>query len=132
MKCQPSDITAVVIIRRDASTTPSGPLTSIMFSVSNVLGLGVRKLCTRWIPHNLTEARKLRHVNWCFETMQIFASGNSNSLYGIVTGDDTWFYCYHLETKRQCAQWCFLSRGGLLKLYEVEASEKRWWPRSSE
>ncbi|GBP75174.1 hypothetical protein EVAR_90343_1 [Eumeta japonica] len=30
----------------------------------------VRKLCTRWIPHNLTETQKLRRINGCRETMR--------------------------------------------------------------
>ncbi|GBP27498.1 hypothetical protein EVAR_14319_1 [Eumeta japonica] len=40
-----------------------------------------RKLCTRWIPHNLTEDPRLR------------------------TGDESWIHCYDPETKSQFAQW---------------------------
>lgn len=32
--------------------------------------LVVRKLCTRWIPHELTEVQKLRRVDWCHEINQ--------------------------------------------------------------
>ncbi|GBP76864.1 hypothetical protein EVAR_87251_1 [Eumeta japonica] len=32
--------------------------------------LTARKLCTRWIPHNLIEAQKLGHVNWWREMKQ--------------------------------------------------------------
>ncbi|GBP53205.1 hypothetical protein EVAR_8982_1 [Eumeta japonica] len=39
--------------------------------------------------------------------MQIFASGVSNAVYNIVTGDESWFYCYDPETKRLSAQWVF-------------------------
>ncbi|GBP00705.1 Cytochrome P450 4g15 [Eumeta japonica] len=35
--------------------------------------LAVRKLCTRWILRNLSDAQKLRPINWCREMMQRFA-----------------------------------------------------------
>ncbi|CAK1603195.1 unnamed protein product [Parnassius mnemosyne] len=34
--------------------------------------LAIRKLCARWIPHNLTHAQKLRRVDWCRELLQRF------------------------------------------------------------
>ncbi|GBP71367.1 hypothetical protein EVAR_50265_1 [Eumeta japonica] len=40
--------------------------------------LTVGKLYIRWIPHNLTEAQKLRRVNWRREMNQRFAGGDSN------------------------------------------------------
>ncbi|GBP21591.1 hypothetical protein EVAR_9776_1 [Eumeta japonica] len=44
------------------------------------------KPSTRRIPLNLTEAQKLRRVNWCHEMMQKFVSGDSNAVYDMVTG----------------------------------------------
>lgn len=71
--------------------------------------LAVRKLCARWIPHNLTEAQKLRRVDWCREMIQKFNGGDSNAVFDILTGDESWIYCYDPETKRQSAQWVFPS-----------------------
>ncbi|CAH1973970.1 unnamed protein product, partial [Acanthoscelides obtectus] len=51
--------------------------------------LGVRKLVSRWIPHLLTEEQKAAKVN-C-----------------IVSGDESWIYCYEPESKRQSAVWVF-------------------------
>ncbi|GBP87019.1 hypothetical protein EVAR_63981_1 [Eumeta japonica] len=48
--------------------------------------LAFRKLCTRWVPHNLTDAQKLLPVNRYSEMMQIFAGGDSNAVCDIVTG----------------------------------------------
>ncbi|GBP04097.1 hypothetical protein EVAR_74835_1 [Eumeta japonica] len=56
-------------------------------------------------PHILTKARKLRHVIWCRETLKIFVGGDSNAVQDIVTGDESWIYCYDPETKRQSARW---------------------------
>ncbi|CAH1966070.1 unnamed protein product [Acanthoscelides obtectus] len=55
--------------------------------------LGVRKLVSRWILHLLTEEQKADRVNWCQNT--------------IVSGDESWIYCYEPENKRQSAVWVF-------------------------
>ncbi|GBP54158.1 Putative uncharacterized protein FLJ37770 [Eumeta japonica] len=47
--------------------------------------LAVRKLYTRWIPRNLTEAQKLCRINKCREMMQRLVGGDSNAAYDIVT-----------------------------------------------
>ncbi|GBP21736.1 hypothetical protein EVAR_10913_1 [Eumeta japonica] len=39
--------------------------------------------------------------------MQRFAGGDSNAIYNIVTGDESWICSYDPETKRQFAQWVF-------------------------
>lgn len=69
--------------------------------------IGVRKLCARWIPHNLTESQKKARVDWCRKNIERFDRGQSNHVYDIVTGDETWIYCYEPESKQQSAQWVF-------------------------
>ncbi|GBP35647.1 hypothetical protein EVAR_33850_1 [Eumeta japonica] len=74
--------------------------------------LPVNKLCARWIPHDLTKAQKLRHVNWCREMMQRFTGGDSSAAYDVVTGDERRVY-YPLPNKS--VQWVCLSKSCLLK-----------------
>ncbi|CAH2014762.1 unnamed protein product, partial [Acanthoscelides obtectus] len=69
--------------------------------------LGVRKLVSSWIPHLLTEKQKAARVNWCQQTLDRFNSGNSRNVYCIVSGDESWIYCYEPENKRQLAVWVF-------------------------
>nr|XP_012227307.1 PREDICTED: uncharacterized protein LOC105675080 [Linepithema humile] len=69
--------------------------------------LAVRKLCARWIPHNLTQAQKKARVDWCKKMLKKFDRGQAKSVYDIVTGDESWIYCYESESKRQSAQWVF-------------------------
>ncbi|CAH1995837.1 unnamed protein product [Acanthoscelides obtectus] len=69
--------------------------------------LGVRKLVSRWIPHLLTEEQKAAGVNWCQKTLDWFNSGNSKNVYSIVSGDESWIYCYEPENKRQSTVWVF-------------------------
>ncbi|XP_052755359.1 protein GVQW3-like [Galleria mellonella] len=56
--------------------------------------LAVKKLCAPWIPHNLNEAQKLRRVDWCREMHKRFNGGGSNSVFDIITEDESWIYCY--------------------------------------
>ncbi|CAH2001844.1 unnamed protein product [Acanthoscelides obtectus] len=63
--------------------------------------LGVRKLVSRWIPHLLTEEQKAARVNWCQKTLDRFNSGNPKKVYSIVSGDESWIYCYEPENNRQ-------------------------------
>jgi [histone H3]-lysine36 N-dimethyltransferase SETMAR len=69
--------------------------------------LKVRKLCSRWVPHELTEDQMKQRVSWCQEMLQKFASGTSKQLYDVVTGDETWIYQFDPQTKRQSSVWVF-------------------------
>ncbi|CAH2010580.1 unnamed protein product [Acanthoscelides obtectus] len=55
--------------------------------------LGVRKL------------QKPARVNWCQKTLDRLNSGNSKNVYSIVSGDESWIYCYEPENKRQSGVW---------------------------
>ncbi|XP_073953007.1 histone-lysine N-methyltransferase SETMAR-like [Choristoneura fumiferana] len=50
--------------------------------------------------------------------IQIFNGGDSNAVFDILTGDESWIYCYDPETKRQSAQWVF-------RFEELPTKEKR-------
>lgn len=69
--------------------------------------LGVRKLVSRWIPHNLTEEHKAVRVDWCRKVLNRFDGGKSNAVYNIVSGDESWIYSYEPERKHQSAVWVF-------------------------
>ncbi|CAH1987576.1 unnamed protein product [Acanthoscelides obtectus] len=49
--------------------------------------------------------QKAARVNWCQKTLDRFSSGNSKNVYSIVSGDESWIYCYEPENKRQSAVW---------------------------
>ncbi|GBP26596.1 hypothetical protein EVAR_18233_1 [Eumeta japonica] len=87
--------------------------------------LAVRKLCTRWIPHNSTEAQKLRRINWCREMMQRFDDSDSNAVYEVVTDGDSWIHCYDPETKRQSAKWVFHFEEFLTKVKRGRSVRKK-------
>ncbi|GBP90377.1 hypothetical protein EVAR_67458_1 [Eumeta japonica] len=47
--------------------------------------LGMTKLCSQWISHNLTEAQKTDRVTWCNAMLTRFKEGTSNLAWEIVT-----------------------------------------------
>ena len=49
--------------------------------------LAVKKICSRWIPHNLTIAQTKVRVHWCKEMLEKYDRGASKDVYKIVTGD---------------------------------------------
>ena len=76
---------------RDIMKISSGNLTRIHHYC-----LGVRKRCTRLVPHNLSEEQKRgTHM------LRKFDGGRSPRVWDIVTGDETWAYEYEPETKQQ-------------------------------
>lgn len=69
--------------------------------------LRVRRIVSRWVPHNLTDAQKQARVEWCRDMLNKFEAGSSRRVYDIVTGDESWIYQYDPETKRQSTVWVF-------------------------
>ena len=63
--------------------------------------LAIKKICSRWIPHNLIIAQKKLRVNWCKEMLEKYDRGALKDVYKIVTGEELWMYAYEPETKEQ-------------------------------
>ena len=51
--------------------------------------LEVKKVCSRWIPHSLSQCEKGFRVKWCLHNLNKFNFGASKHLYDIVTLDET-------------------------------------------
>lgn len=45
--------------------------------------LGLRKICSRWIPHHLMDVEKEARVKWCRKMIQRFNRGESKATYDI-------------------------------------------------
>ncbi|GBP08842.1 hypothetical protein EVAR_78244_1 [Eumeta japonica] len=65
--------------------------------------LDMKKLCSRWILHNLHEIQKTDRVTGR-NAYQIKRRA-SNLIWNIATGYKTWIYCYDLKTKQQSTIW---------------------------
>ena len=62
--------------------------------------LTVKKICSHWIPHNLSIAQKKAHVDWSKKMLQEYDRGASKHGYDIVTGNESWIYAHEPESNR--------------------------------
>ena len=66
--------------------------------------LGLRKVCSRFVPHKLSDAEKALRIQHSKDIIEK-AKKDRKFLYSIVTGDETWCFEYDPGTKRQSAEW---------------------------
>jgi len=66
--------------------------------------LNFSKVCARWVPKELTEERKRKHLDVCSRHLARYREGD-NFLQQIVTGDETWIHHYEPESTRQSVEW---------------------------
>ena len=63
------------------------------------------KVCSRWVPKELTEECKRRHLDVCSRHLACYCEEGDNFLQQIVSGDETLLHHYEPESKRQSMQW---------------------------
>jgi [histone H3]-lysine36 N-dimethyltransferase SETMAR len=85
----------------------------------------VKKICSRWIPHNLTTAQKDARVNWCKEILKKYNGGASKAVYNIYTGDESWIYAYEPKTKQQSTVWVFQNEPNPTKVIRARSTSKQ-------
>ena len=66
--------------------------------------LKLKKLASRWIPHELTDEQKQERVKICRENLAKFRDG-SWRLCNIITGDETWIYWRQIHHKATNTSW---------------------------
>ncbi|GFT08475.1 metabotropic glutamate receptor [Nephila pilipes] len=98
-----------------------------MTSINKILHehLSVKKICSRWIPHNLTNAQKTARVDWCKEMLEKYIQGTSKAVYNIYTGDESWIYAYEPETKQQSTVWVFQDEAKPTKVVRGRSTSKQ-------
>ncbi|GBP42352.1 Histone-lysine N-methyltransferase SETMAR [Eumeta japonica] len=87
----------------------------------------MKKVCSRWIPHNLTEAQKTDRVTWCNDVLTRFKHRPSLVL-NIVTCDETWItwiYCYDFKAKQQSTVWVYRDEAKPTKVASERSASKR-------
>ena len=67
--------------------------------------LDVKKICSCWIPHNLTNAQKKVRIDWCKKMLQKYDGDASKDVCKIVTGAESCICAYVSETKQQSTVW---------------------------
>ena len=63
--------------------------------------LDLRKVCSGWVPHTLTDYQKQLRVQFCRHSPKRFEEGRSRRIFDILTDDESCFYHYDRELKEQ-------------------------------
>jgi hypothetical protein len=66
--------------------------------------LRMRKLASRWIPHELSDQNLKERVEACQENLAKFQEGKSR-LCDVITGDESWFYLRQIGHKSSNSVW---------------------------
>ena len=60
--------------------------------------LGLRKICTRWVPRLLTDEQKQSRVRLASQVTEKYDKCDPRRLEEIVTGDETWIYRFQPDS----------------------------------
>jgi histone-lysine N-methyltransferase SETMAR len=66
--------------------------------------LKLRKITSRWVPHELTPKNKEDRVEICKKNLAKFEE-NKWRLYDVLTGDESWFYLKQVQRKQSNKSW---------------------------
>lgn len=86
--------------------------------------LGLQKLESKFVPHDLTEEQKAKRVEIAQRLLDMFHGGSSKHTYDIITGDETIIRQFEPHSQSQSAVWCFED-----ETPEPQVSAAEWGPR---
>ena len=80
---------------------------SSRLNVLNILRkrLGLRKICTRWVPHLLSDEQKQSRVRLASQDIEKYDKCDPRRFEEIVTGDETWIYHFQPDSKAKNKAW---------------------------
>ncbi|GFT99034.1 putative DD34D transposase [Trichonephila clavipes] len=65
----------------------------------------MRKLCSKWVPRELTIDQKQQRIDDSKQCLELFNRNQSEFLRLYVTMDETWLHYFPPESNRQSAEW---------------------------
>jgi hypothetical protein len=80
-------------------------------------------VAAKFVPRLLTSDQKQRCINVCLE-LRDKANKDPTFISRIITGDESWIYCYDPETKKQSLQWNGPQSPRAKKAWQVQSSTK--------
>ena len=78
--------------------------------------LGIRKLCSRFVPKFLSGELCEKRVQCCAANLQLYDTHGDDFIENIVTQDETPVSLYVPDSKRDSAEWCFKEESAPRKL----------------
>ncbi len=75
-------------------------------SISRIIHdhLKLRKIISRWVPHQLNDLKKAKRVEFCKHNLSKF-NGGKWRLCDVVRGDESWIYYRRIGHKQSNASW---------------------------
>ena len=67
--------------------------------------LGLRKICTSWVPHLLTDEQKQSRVRLASQVIEKYDKCDPRRLEEIATGNETWIYHFQPDSKAENKVW---------------------------
>jgi len=67
--------------------------------------LGFHKVCSRWVPCQLTPQHKSQRMGLSLQHLQRYQDEGDDMLSRIITGDESWVHHYEPEMKHASIQW---------------------------
>ena len=67
--------------------------------------LDMWNLSTKWVPKCLNTNKKCQQCQSSEQFLEFFRHDPNDFLLWLVTMDETWLYCYDLDTKQQSMEW---------------------------
>ncbi|GFV53882.1 putative DD34D transposase [Trichonephila clavipes] len=67
--------------------------------------LDMRKLCSKWVPRELTIDQKQQQIDDSKQCLELFNRNKSELLRRYVTMDETWLHHFTPESNGQSAEW---------------------------
>ena len=67
--------------------------------------LDLRKVCSRWVPHLLTEEQKTQRLRCAQEFLKTYKGCNSWVISNLLTGDETWVHMFEPQRRADNMQW---------------------------
>ena len=67
--------------------------------------LDLRTVCTRWVPHLLTEEQKTQRFKCARELLKTYKGCNSRIISNFLTGDKTWVHMFEPQKRADNKQW---------------------------
>ena len=61
--------------------------------------LDLRKVCTRLVPHLLTEEQKTQCLKCARELLKTYKGCNSRVISNLLTGDETWMHMFESQRR---------------------------------
>ena len=98
-----------LLIQRDCTFSVNDLIALTDLSHSSILRilhdhLGLRKVSSRWLPHNLTPENKAKRLDFAKAMLAKLQSGEWRSDQ-ILTCDEAWFYHRQIKKRSECAAW---------------------------